>query len=487
MSARKLTFHPSFPSPRVGPGSRAAKPRAQARLPLTPARLAAPHWKRRLMKQPLHQRLGADLPSLPCDGKTRDSAAARRGRTAATRATPTRRSRRRATAAGLACSLLQAIALPARGPARSAPVGWRRDSGREAGLDAIAAYGELAEHLRRIGGAGAGGRAPELGPGDADAPEGRGAAGRAGRRGRGGDPRARERPADRRTGSRRRGRSNGAGAVNLAEAARLHARAVKVPARLAAELARAAVEAQTAWEAARAASDFKAFVPYLERMVRLKRSEADCLAAGGRSGLRRAPRRLRARDDGGGARAAVRPAAAGAGGAARPHRRGAAAGAGAGGALPRGSADAAVAPARRRLRLRLGGGAARHRDASVVVGLGRRRADHHPHRRGRSARVHLFDDPRGRARGLRAGARPDAGAAAGGGARLDGGARIAVAAVREPDRAQPGLLPLAVAGAALGLRRAAASTAPTGSTARSTRSTAASSAPRRTRCTTTCT
>ena len=47
-----------------GPGSRAAKPRAQARLPLTPARLAAPHWKRRLMKQPLHQRLGADLPSL---------------------------------------------------------------------------------------------------------------------------------------------------------------------------------------------------------------------------------------------------------------------------------------------------------------------------------------------------------------------------------------------------------------------------------------
>ena len=57
-------FLPFFPS-RVGPGSRAAKPRAQARLPLTPARLASPHWRRRLMKQPLHQRLGADLPSLP--------------------------------------------------------------------------------------------------------------------------------------------------------------------------------------------------------------------------------------------------------------------------------------------------------------------------------------------------------------------------------------------------------------------------------------
>ena len=45
---------------RVGPGSRAAKPRAQARLPLTPARLAPPQSERRLMKQPLHQRLGAD-------------------------------------------------------------------------------------------------------------------------------------------------------------------------------------------------------------------------------------------------------------------------------------------------------------------------------------------------------------------------------------------------------------------------------------------
>ena len=51
----------SLPFPRVGPGSRAAKPRAQARSPLTPAQLAAPHWRRRPMKQPLHQRLGADL------------------------------------------------------------------------------------------------------------------------------------------------------------------------------------------------------------------------------------------------------------------------------------------------------------------------------------------------------------------------------------------------------------------------------------------
>ncbi len=78
------------------------------------------------------------------------------------------------------------------------------------------------------------------------------------------------------------GPQQGAGAVNLAEAARLHARAVMVPARLAGELARVAVQAQTAWEAARAANDVAAFVPHLARMVALKRSEADCLAREGR-------------------------------------------------------------------------------------------------------------------------------------------------------------------------------------------------------------
>ena len=59
------------------------------------------------------------------------------------------------------------------------------------------------------------------------------------------------------------------------------------------------------------------------------------------------------------------------------------------------------------------GGAARPRGAPLVLGLGRRRPDHHPGRRGRPARVPLRDDPRGRPRGLRAGARPGAGAAAG--------------------------------------------------------------------------
>ena len=76
----------------------------------------------------------------------------------------------------------------------------------------------------------------------------------------------------------------GAAAVNLAEAARLHRRAVRVPPGLAAELARTAVSAQTAWEAARAANDIAGFAPELARMVALKREEAACLAEDGGSG-----------------------------------------------------------------------------------------------------------------------------------------------------------------------------------------------------------
>jgi len=75
--------------------------------------------------------------------------------------------------------------------------------------------------------------------------------------------------------------AEGAAAVNVAEAARVHARATRVPARLAAGLARAAVEGQTVWAAAREASDFAAFAPSLARIVALKREEAVCLAGGG--------------------------------------------------------------------------------------------------------------------------------------------------------------------------------------------------------------
>lgn len=73
----------------------------------------------------------------------------------------------------------------------------------------------------------------------------------------------------------------GTDAVNVAEARRVHARATRVPARLAAELARAAVEGQTVWTDARAAADFAAFAPALGRIVALKREEAACLARPG--------------------------------------------------------------------------------------------------------------------------------------------------------------------------------------------------------------
>ncbi|HET9067954.1 MAG TPA: carboxypeptidase M32 [Amaricoccus sp.] len=78
--------------------------------------------------------------------------------------------------------------------------------------------------------------------------------------------------------------AQGADAVNVAEAARLHRRAVRVPPALAADLARAAALGQEAWIAARAASDFAAFAPTLERIVALKRAEADCLAEAGMGG-----------------------------------------------------------------------------------------------------------------------------------------------------------------------------------------------------------
>ena len=50
----------------------------------------------------------------------------------------------------------------------------------------------------------------------------------------------------------------------------------RLPARLVAELARTCVAAQQAWRAARAASDWPAFVPWVERVFALKREQAAC-------------------------------------------------------------------------------------------------------------------------------------------------------------------------------------------------------------------
>lgn len=58
-------------------------------------------------------------------------------------------------------------------------------------------------------------------------------------------------------------------------------RNAKLPAELVAELAREASLSQAAWTEARAARDFLAFAPHLERMVALKREQASCLSRGG--------------------------------------------------------------------------------------------------------------------------------------------------------------------------------------------------------------
>jgi carboxypeptidase Taq len=145
------------------------------------------------------------------------------------------------------------------------------------------AYGELAEHLRRIA---ALGQVAGLLTWDQDTqmPQ-KGAAQRAEQaaavaaaiHAQASDPRipawiAAAAPAD------------PAGAVNLAEAARIHARATRIPASLAGELARAEVEGQAAWKAARAANGFADLAPALARMLELKRAEAACLATDERSG-----------------------------------------------------------------------------------------------------------------------------------------------------------------------------------------------------------
>ncbi|RMH52212.1 MAG: carboxypeptidase M32 [Alphaproteobacteria bacterium] len=65
------------------------------------------------------------------------------------------------------------------------------------------------------------------------------------------------------------------------EALRAHARATRVPAGLAAEIARATSAAHGVWAAAKAAGRFADFAPTLARIVALKREEAACLAAPG--------------------------------------------------------------------------------------------------------------------------------------------------------------------------------------------------------------
>src|SRR5918912_1047114 len=62
-------------------------------------------------------------------------------------------------------------------------------------------------------------------------------------------------------------------AVNVREIRRTYDRAVKLPKELVEELARVTTRAQQIWQEAREANDFKAFRPWLEKIVHLKRQE----------------------------------------------------------------------------------------------------------------------------------------------------------------------------------------------------------------------
>ncbi|MGC8492745.1 MAG: carboxypeptidase M32 [Syntrophobacteraceae bacterium] len=72
------------------------------------------------------------------------------------------------------------------------------------------------------------------------------------------------------------------GAVNLREWRRNFDRATRIPEKLAVELAKAASEGQLAWQEARRGNDWESFRPYLERIIALKRQEAEALSTGGK-------------------------------------------------------------------------------------------------------------------------------------------------------------------------------------------------------------
>ena len=67
-------------------------------------------------------------------------------------------------------------------------------------------------------------------------------------------------------------------AANIRELRRGYERRTRLPRALVEELARTTSMAQSEWVAARAASDFPRFRPWLEKIIRLKREESACLA-----------------------------------------------------------------------------------------------------------------------------------------------------------------------------------------------------------------
>ena len=65
--------------------------------------------------------------------------------------------------------------------------------------------------------------------------------------------------------------------INAREIRRTYDRAVKLPKELVEELARVTTQAQQVWQEARGRNDFPAFRPWLEKIVALKRREADAV------------------------------------------------------------------------------------------------------------------------------------------------------------------------------------------------------------------
>ena len=76
------------------------------------------------------------------------------------------------------------------------------------------------------------------------------------------------------------GDPDGDRAVNVREARRSYNRATKLPRRLVEELSRTTTLAQQAWVKARRESDFPHFLPWLEKMIGLKREEAEAIGYG---------------------------------------------------------------------------------------------------------------------------------------------------------------------------------------------------------------
>lgn len=70
-------------------------------------------------------------------------------------------------------------------------------------------------------------------------------------------------------------------AANVRELRHAYDRATKLPARLVEELARVTTAAQEAWQEARAKNHFPTFRPHLEKILALKREEADAVGHGG--------------------------------------------------------------------------------------------------------------------------------------------------------------------------------------------------------------